>query len=667
MRHLGGSYMSNIIAIVQARMASSRLPGKILLPLMDKTMLEQVINRILPVELISQVVVATTEQKTDDIIEAFCNDKSIPCYRGSESNVLERFYLCAKEYQADIIVRVTADDPLKDPEIITHAIQLFLEGDYDYVSNTLKPTFPEGLDIEVFSFTALERAYQGAELSSEMEHVTPYLYKHPQEFRLCSLSNEPDLSGLRWTVDTPEDYLFVTKVYKELYQKPNEVFLTQEILELLEQKPELKELNAGHTRNEGYLASLKKEAVERLPLKQRIYGNELKYVNEVLSTQFRASQGAVMMQRLEEAFAKKIGTRYAIAMVNGTCTLHSILEAAGIGVGDEVIVPPLTMSSTTFAVLSANATPVYADVDPNTFTISPVSILQRITRKTKAIITVALYGLSPDMDVIMEIASEYNLLVIEDNAQCLLGTYKGRKVGTLGHAASYSFQSSKQITSGEGGMVVTDSFQLAQAIRRVSSLGYADVDVKKAKITKGTIQDPAYSRHVSMGFNYRMPELCAAVALGQLENVDALVNKRIKAAKMYEKAMEDTNWLLPQFVGDNHECTYWTYAVRLLHPLITWKEFRDKYVSLGGDGIYAAWKLTYLEPVMAGRNLLKRDKFISRKNLKKYKKGLCPIAEELQGQLLQFKTNYWDEGACVRQIEVLKKTIEFFDAMLKLQ
>jgi len=319
------------------------------------------------------------------------------------------------------------------------------------------------------------------------------------------------------------------------------------------------------------------------------------------------------------------------------------------------------MSSTTFAVLQANATPVFADVDPDTFLISPTSILANITPNTKAIITVALYGLSPDMDAIMEIANAHNILVIEDNAECMLGSYKGRMVGTLGHAASYSFQSSKHITSGEGGIVVTDSLELAEGVRRVSSLGYAGVGASKAKITKQTIQDPNYSRHLSMGWNYRMPELCAAVALGQLENVEALVNRRIEVAKLYSEAVANVSWLKPQYIGQEYKCTFWTYVVKLEHPRVTWKEFRDQFLDFGGDGIYAAWKLTYLEPMMLELNLLKRDQFIKEEIKQNYREGLCPIAEEIQGRLLQFKTNYWNLEDAVKQVEVLKKTIKYFE------
>jgi len=158
----------------------------------------------------------------------------------------------------------------------------------------------------------------------------------------------------------------------------------------------------------------------KLPQSRRVYGNELRYLTEVLETDFRSSKGAAMMNRLEESFAKRFGTEYAIAFVNGTATMHAALEARGIRAGDEVIVPPLTMSATTFAVLQANATPIFADVDPLTYQISAESIAERITPRTKAIITVALYGLSPDMDAIMSLAKEHDLFVIEDNAEWTL-------------------------------------------------------------------------------------------------------------------------------------------------------------------------------------------------------------------------------------------------------
>lgn len=394
----------------------------------------------------------------------------------------------------------------------------------------------------------------------------------------------------------------------------------------------------------------------------RVDQNELSYVSEVLSSNFRSSSGAVFMRRFEKVFAERYQSSYAISFVNGTATMHAALEAYGIGPGDEVIVPPLTMSATSFAVLQANATPVFADVDIDTFQISAESIRDRITENTKAIITVALYGLSPDMDPIVQIARQFGLKVIEDNAECFLGMYKGRLVGKLGDCASFSFQSSKHLTSGEGGIVITEDADFAEKIRRVQSLGYAGVGATKAKITKNDIQDPEYSRHVTMGWNYRMPELCCAVALAQTEKINELVAHRIEVAKFFTAAtLEFRDWFVPQYVGPEYTHSYWTWVCKNEHPELTWHQLRDSFQANGGDGVYAAWKLTYLEPMFKNQNLLGRERFISEKNLKAYTSGLCPRAEYLQKRLFQFKTNYWNFSDANRQAEILNKTLRSFN------
>ena len=394
---------------------------------------------------------------------------------------------------------------------------------------------------------------------------------------------------------------------------------------------------------------------------RRIFGNERKYIEEVLSTEFRSTSGSVMMRRLENAFSQRIGSKYGISFINGTATMHAVLEALNIGPCDEVIVPPLTMSATTFAVLQANATPVFADIDPYTFLIDAASIRERITPNTKAIITVALYGLSPDMDPIMSLAEQFGIKVIEDNAQCFLGMYKGRMVGTLGHCSSFSFQSSKHLTSGEGGMILTDDLHLAENVRKVQSLGYAGVSATQGKITKRDIQDPNYSRHVTLGWNYRMPELCCAVALAQTENIDALVQRRIEVAKIFQAATAEFHeWFIPQRVGADYTHTYWTWASWLDPSVASWHEFRTRFIENGGDGVYAAWKLTYLEPMFQNINLLGREKLISADNLSKYKQGLCPIAERVQPQLLQFKSNYWEMDKAYQQAEILRRTLASF-------
>lgn len=396
-------------------------------------------------------------------------------------------------------------------------------------------------------------------------------------------------------------------------------------------------------------------------VKSRLFGNEKKYLEEVLSGEFRSSRGAMMMKRLEAEFAKRFESKFAISFVNGTATMHAALEAMGIGPGDEVIVPPLTMSATSFAVLQANATPIFADVDARTFQIDPVSIKDKITEKTKAIITVGLYGLSPDMDPICELAETQGLYVIEDNAECFLGYYKGRIAGTSGHCASFSFQSSKHLSSGEGGILITDDIALANKIRRIQSLGYAGVSASQSKITKRDIQDPGYDRHVSMGWNYRMPELCCAVALAQVENILPLVARRQKVADIFESATKEFHdWFTPQHVPEDYINSYWTWVCKLDTSKVDWHIFRDTFVKNGGDGIYGAWKLTHLEPMFENMNLLGREQFISAKNKLSYVRGCCPVAERIQPQLLQFKTNYWDIDLAYKQADILLRTLKEF-------
>ncbi len=385
----------------------------------------------------------------------------------------------------------------------------------------------------------------------------------------------------------------------------------------------------------------------------RISSRAYQYVCEVLRSEFFGSRSAGMMGRLEQAFAARFGVRYAISFVNGTATLHAALAAAGVGPGDEVIVPPLTMASTAFSVLHAGAVPVFADIDPHTWTIDPRSIAERITERTKAIIPVSIYGLSPDMDPIMELAAEHDLFVLEDDAQCFLGTYKGRLVGTLGHAASFSFQSSKHMTSGEGGMVITNDLDLANRVRRFGSLGYAAVGAGEGTITKHDIQDPGYARHVEVGWNYRISELAAAVALEQTERLDELVAWRKEAARLYEQAVAGCDWLVPQHVPEGYGHAYWTYVLKLARDDITWHDFRRKYLELGGEPFYGAWRLNYLEPAFRGR------KFASYQ-WQDFEPGLCPVAEAVQPRLIQLPTNYYDRATMEAQAEALARTIDHF-------
>lgn len=387
---------------------------------------------------------------------------------------------------------------------------------------------------------------------------------------------------------------------------------------------------------------------------KRITDLEKKYVLEALDNQFNTSTNGLFTNKMEAKFTEIFEYEFSISHVNGTATMHTALHALGLGKGDEVIVPPLTMASTSLCVLQNGSIPVFADVDLKTYNIDPQSIRDKITSKTKAIITVALYGLSPEYDEILEICKEYNLFLIEDNAECFLGYYKGKLVGTFGEFSSYSFQASKHISCGEGGMLTTNNSRLADKARRFTSLGYAGVSAKQAKITRNAIQDPTYNRHISVGYNYRMSEVQSAVMLGQLERINELVDIRIKVGEIFDEAIKGSKVVTKQHTPDYCVNSYWGYAMILNtdNPEVDWYKFRDLFQKNGGDGYYAAWKLTYQESLFSEE--IQKMEGVSQE----YTKGLCPNAEYLQQRIIAMKTNYWNIEEAKFQAKILKKTLE---------
>jgi perosamine synthetase len=383
---------------------------------------------------------------------------------------------------------------------------------------------------------------------------------------------------------------------------------------------------------------------------------EKKYVNEVIDNEFSTSKNSIFGNKLETAFSNLLGVNYSIAHVNGTATMHTALAALGVKPGDEVIVPPLTMSSTSLAVLHNLSIPVFADVDLETFNICPKDLEKKITNKTKAVITVALYGLSPEYDEIIDICKKHNIFLIEDNAECFLSYYKDKMVGTFGDFSSFSFQASKHLTCGEGGMLCTNNEQFADNARKFSSLGYAGVSAKHGKITRNDIQDPQYNRHISLGFNYRLSEGNAAITLGQLERSEELVNTRIKVAEIFDEVVDNTDLLIKQKTPKYCVNSFWSYSVVLNtdNPEKNWYRFRDLFQKNGGDGFYAAWKLSYFEPLFL--NEIQSYKGV----WQKYENGLCPNSEYLQPRMIQLKTNYWNLDEARVQANILAETIKSF-------
>ena len=241
-------------AVVQARMGSRRLSGKVLADIGGRPMLSYVMARAAAARRVDTAIVATSRAGADDAIAAWCADVGIPCFRGDEDDVLDRYQGAAELYGLDVIVRLTADCPLLDPAVIDHIIGEYLAGDFDYVSNTLTPTYPDGLDTEVVSRAALDRAWREATLKSEREHVLPYIWKRPDQFRLKNVAQALDLSHLRWTVDEPQDLDLVRRIYSHFGHSTT--FTTDDILALMRREPGLAQINAAFERNEGYQRSL---------------------------------------------------------------------------------------------------------------------------------------------------------------------------------------------------------------------------------------------------------------------------------------------------------------------------------------------------------------------------------------------------------------------------
>jgi len=230
------------LIIVQARMTSTRLPGKVLLPLAGEPMLTRLVQRLRRVRRASGIVIATTTNATDNPIAALCETLGVPCHRGSEHDVLSRYADAAREHSADVVVRITSDCPLIHPALIDQVIATYEEGDSDYVSNMLPPTWPYGMAVEVFSAAALAQAHAEATQAAEREHVTPFIYWHPERYRLRNVASPVDLSHHRWTVDTPEDYELVRRLFESLIPAHPE-FTQADVLALLDAHPDWMAIN----------------------------------------------------------------------------------------------------------------------------------------------------------------------------------------------------------------------------------------------------------------------------------------------------------------------------------------------------------------------------------------------------------------------------------------
>ena len=383
-------------------------------------------------------------------------------------------------------------------------------------------------------------------------------------------------------------------------------------------------------------------------------GNEYEYVKRALDTESADSKSFPWVQRFEEAFAEKVGALYAIAVNSGTSGLHAALFAAGVGPGDEVIQPAMTVVMDAYATIHLGGTPVFADIVPETQHIDPDDIIRKITPRTKAIVTVSWQGLPVDLDPILEIARKHNLIVVDDSAQTMMGKYNGKIAGANAHLGVYSFENKKHLTTGsEGGMIVTSDPKLATQARKFAGIGYKHMTATAGRthLAQSTVQDPAYERFDTIGLNYRMNAISAAVGMAQLERVDHIVARRQACGKLFLEARDGCKWLVPQTVRAGSEHTFYTFAVDYRGETergVRWKEFYNRYREMGGDGFYGCVVTPYLEPALRGKVFAGV----------RMEPGLCPQAESLQARIMQFKTNYRNLGEARQKASILAKLID---------
>ncbi|MDP3683433.1 MAG: DegT/DnrJ/EryC1/StrS family aminotransferase [Ignavibacteria bacterium] len=383
-------------------------------------------------------------------------------------------------------------------------------------------------------------------------------------------------------------------------------------------------------------------------------GNEIEYVLRVLDTENPENKAFPWVQKFEEQFAAKFKTKYAIAVNSGTSGLHAALYAAGVGPGDEVIQPALTVVMDAYATIHLGGVPIFVDINEENYNMDPALIESKITDKTKAIITVSWFGLPVDMDPIMAIAKKHNLIVIDDSAETLLAHYKGVISGTNAHIGVFSFEHKKHLTSGsEGGMIITNDEHLATQARKFAGIGYKHMTASAGRthLAKSTFQDPDYLRFDTIGLNYRMNAISAAVGMAQLERAEFIVARRQESAKFFLDAVKGCKWMIPQKVDEGFEHSYYTFAVDyrgMDERNVSWKEFYNRYIEKGGDGFYGNVAIPYLEPALLNKQF-GRVKLVQ---------GMCPVAERLQKRIMAFKSNYRDLEVAKQKAEILSKLID---------
>ena len=397
----------------------------------------------------------------------------------------------------------------------------------------------------------------------------------------------------------------------------------------------------------------------------RFRGNEDKYLKKILSRGLRPKKEKTFNYLLEKKWSNYHNLKYSITVNSCTSALHVALLSLNLKKGSEVLVPSLTPVMCANAIIFAGLTPIFVDVDMQSFLIDQKDLLKKITEKTKAILLVHMYGGICNGKIFKEIAKKYKLKIVEDCAESLgARDENGFLVGTIGDVACWSFQSAKHITCGDGGIISTSDYKIAEKSRKYSNLGFRFLkpNIDKIIVTKKILQNPKTERFSLIGYNYRLNEFSAAIALAQFEKIKLFLKLRRYVAQKLLLEINKAKYLVPQYVPKNSYSTYYTLSVFLNSKKIKWNLFKKKFIFYGGDSPYAASKILQDEPSIKYSNLGKCF-FTCKENCLSKCRG-TPVAKKLQKNILNFCTNQGSHKEADKQVKAMRKTIKYFNAKI---
>jgi len=391
----------------------------------------------------------------------------------------------------------------------------------------------------------------------------------------------------------------------------------------------------------------------------RFSGKEKKYLNRLIEKGLNIPGGS-FKTKLEKKWSNYHNLKFSIAINSCTSALHTIFLSLGLKKNEEVLVPVLTPVMCATTIHLAGLKPIYVDVNKDNFLLDENDLKKKITKNSKAILAVHMYSGVCDLKNLKNLCKKYKLYLIEDCAEAF-GAYdkNGLLTGTVGDISCWSFQSAKQLTSGDGGIIATNSSKLAKKMRKISNLGFKVLRASndQINISKNLRQNPNYARFDQIGYNYRMSEFSAAVALGQLENSKFLIDKRRNIGEKFRKILINQDILKVQNL-DKIYSSFYTFAVFLSSKKISWKKFRKIFMNFGGEPFYAASKLLNQEKAIIN-NLIGRCFKTCNKHCIKNCHG-TPVAKKLQKKLILFTTNQGSNRIINHQCLALKKTVNYF-------